>query len=138
MSLLTARFRERFEDVSLVSLVFGELLGRLARLGGQQTASVAFGGLRITSELGGSRTKNESQQMGGIRSENRIGLGAGDFRRAGDFRDASEIVAEIRVEGTEGLVDRQCHRGEELHAIGLTLGAESHHAIVQSISAFAW
>src|SRR5687768_15213457 len=72
-----------------------------------------------------------------ITSEDGISLGARDLSGTGGLGYAAVVVSQIRIQWAEGGVRLKCHRGEELNAIGLALGAEPHYPIEEAIGAFA-
>lgn len=75
--------------------------------------------------------------MPGLTLENTVSLGRGDARIASHLGDATVVVAQVGVERRERPVRRERHRGEEPHTVGLSLGAEAHHAFEQPVGSLA-
>ena len=121
-----------------MALIFRQLFRRFDRLGGDEPAAESGGSSGVIAKLGGADREHQAEQMGGVGCEDGVCLSARKFGCAGDFGNAAEIVAKIGVHGADALIDRERHRCEELQAVGFPFGAQAHHAIVESIGAFAW
>ena len=121
-----------------MAFVFREAFRGFRRLCGEQASGEGASGSRVAAELSSAAGEDETEQMGGVSGEDRVGLSAGDFLSAGHFGNAAEIVAEIRVERSQVLVDRQGHWREKLDAVRFSFGTQPHNAIEESIGALLW
>jgi len=89
-----------------MAFVFREAFRRFRRLGSEESSGEGPNGHRVAAKLGGATREDETEQVGGVGGEDRVCLRARDLLGASHFGDAAEIVAEIRVERSQGLVDR--------------------------------
>jgi len=89
----------------------------------------------VAGDCGKAGFEYEAKQVIRIRQENAVSLRPGQRQRSGDFADASQIVALVRVQRRKQKVGLDCHRGEELDAVCLSLRGERHHPVVQTVRA---
>src|SRR5690242_10775416 len=124
-------------DLGLVSLVFRALLRQLRCLCGDETPLHALGSRAVARIARRRDGQNETKKMSGVLRENRIGLRARHWRRTGDFRDPSHVVARV------GILSRQHHVGGDAHlrekggAVFLALRIEAHDAVIEPVGALA-
>src|SRR4029079_14328228 len=93
-----ARLSESVGDVVLVSQIFLAFLGCFRFFGGDEPSCVIMKLSGVAGDRGESGFEYEAKQVVRIRQENAVSLCLGQWQRSGDFPDASQIVALIRVQ----------------------------------------
>ena len=119
-----------------MTLVFRQFLRRFRRVCLEESGLQYLAVSRSLFERSDAGTEDQAQQVSRILEENCVGLRFCERQGAGNFSDATEIVALIGVQWRKHAISFDGHRSEEEHTVGLALSAEYHDAVEQSVGSF--